>query len=107
MLSEPTTCFRIKRKEIRFHKIGPIMMPKRIGHKISTISLFARVGDKMTKTDTADLVKCASKIYVRTLACDIRHADKYWIRPKMSALRLPFIQCTIFLDNGPFVDIRG
>ena len=25
--------------------------------------LFARVGDKMTKTGTADLMKCASKIY--------------------------------------------
>ena len=30
------------------HKIGPIMMPKRKGYKISTIFLFARVGDKMT-----------------------------------------------------------
>ena len=27
------------------------------------IFLFARVGDKMTKTGTADLMKCASKIY--------------------------------------------
>ena len=25
--------------------------------------VFARVGDKMTKTGTADLMKCASKIY--------------------------------------------
>ena len=30
-LSEPTTCFRITGKEICFHKIGPIMMPKRQG----------------------------------------------------------------------------
>ena len=49
-------------KEICFHKIGWIMMPK-IGYKISTIHLFVRVGDKMTKTGTADLMKCASKIY--------------------------------------------
>ena len=49
-LSEPTTCFRIIGKEISFHKTGPIMMPKRIGNTISTIFLFARVGEKMTKT---------------------------------------------------------
>ena len=36
-LSEPTTCFRIIGKELCFHKTGPIMMPKRIGCKISTI----------------------------------------------------------------------
>ena len=35
-LSEPTTCFRIMGKEI-FHKSGPIIMPKRIGYKISMI----------------------------------------------------------------------
>ena len=38
------------------------MMPKRIGNKIYTI-LFARVGDKLTKTGTANLKKYASKIY--------------------------------------------
>ena len=49
------------------------MMPKRIGYKISTIFLFAHVGDKMTKTGTADLMKCASKIYfLELVACDIR-----------------------------------
>ena len=53
-------------KEICFHKIGPIMMPERIGYKISTIFLFARVGDKMTKTGTTDLMKCASEIYFGT-----------------------------------------
>ena len=36
-LSEPTTCLRIIGKELCFHKTGPIMMPKRIGCKISTI----------------------------------------------------------------------
>ena len=40
-----------------------IMMPKRTGYKISTIFLFARVGDKMIKTGTADRMECASKIY--------------------------------------------
>ena len=50
-------------KEIYFHKIGLIMMPKRIGYTISMIYFFARVGDKMTKTGTADLMKCASKFY--------------------------------------------
>ena len=67
-------------------------MAKRIGYKISTIFLFAHVGDKMLKTGTADLMECASKIYssLELVACDIRHADKYWNRPKMSALRLPF-----------------
>ena len=64
-LSEPTTWFRILEKEICFHKIhvGPIMLPKRIRYKISTIFLFACVRDKMTKTGTADLMKWASKIY--------------------------------------------
>ena len=64
-LSEPTTCFRIIGKEICFHKFGPLMMPKRIGYKISTIFLFlfACVGERMTKTATADSIKCASKIY--------------------------------------------
>ena len=32
------------------------------GYKISMILLFARIGDKMTETGTADLMKCASKI---------------------------------------------
>ena len=53
-------------KELCFHKIGPIMVPKRIGYKIFTIFLFACVRDKMTKTGTADLMKCASKIHFRT-----------------------------------------
>ena len=35
-LSEPTACFRIIGKEI-FHKIGPTVVPKRIGYKISMI----------------------------------------------------------------------
>ena len=47
----------------RNYKTGPIMMPKRIGYKICSFFLSARVGDKMTKTGTADLMKCASKIY--------------------------------------------
>ena len=63
-LSEPTTCFRIIGQELCFHKIGPIMMPKRIGYKISTIFLFVHVRDKMTKTGTAGRMKCASKIYI-------------------------------------------
>ena len=56
-LSEPTTCLRITGKELCFHKIGPIMMPKRIGCKISTMFLFAHAGDKMTKTGIADRMK--------------------------------------------------
>ena len=50
-------------KRICFHKIYPIMIPKSIGYKISTIFLFSCVRDKMTKTDTSDLMKCASKVY--------------------------------------------
>ena len=73
-------------KEICFHIIGPIMMQKRKGHKISTI-FFACVGDKMNKTGTADLMKCASKIYFKNVVCNIHHADKYMIRQKMLALR--------------------
>ena len=65
-LSKPTTCFRIIRREICFYKTSPIMMPKRIGYKISTIFLFARVGDKMAKTGTADRMKCASKSIFRS-----------------------------------------
>ena len=73
-LSEPITCFRIMGKEICFHKIGPIMMPKRIGYKIFLpYFLFARVGDKMTKTGTADLMKCASKSIFRT--CRVRYTS--------------------------------
>ena len=34
----------------------------------------------MTKTGTVDL-------FLELVACNIRHADKYWIRPEMSALR--------------------
>ena len=49
--------FRIVGKEICFHKIGPIKMSKIIGYNISTIFLIC-----MTKTGTADLMKCASKI---------------------------------------------
>ena len=55
--------FQNNGEKLCFHKIGPILMPKRRGYKISTIFLFARVGDKMTKTGTADLMKCASKTY--------------------------------------------
>ena len=36
---EPTTWFRMVGKELCFHKIGPIMMPKSIGYKIFTIFL--------------------------------------------------------------------
>ena len=61
-------------KEICFHKIGPIMMPKRIGYKIFLrYFLFARVGDKMTKTGTADLMKCASKSIFRT--CRVQYTS--------------------------------
>ena len=33
-MPEPTTCFEIIGKKVRFHIIGLIMMPKRIGYKI-------------------------------------------------------------------------
>ena len=42
-LSEPKTSFRIIGKEICFHKIGLIMMPKIIGYKISTIFFYLHV----------------------------------------------------------------
>ena len=55
-LSEPTICFRIMGKEICFHKIGPIMMPKKTRlHDFYDVFFFACVGDKMT-----DHMKCAS-----------------------------------------------
>ena len=50
-------------KKLILKKIGPIMMTKRIGYKISTIFLFARVRDKMTKTSIADLIKWDSTSY--------------------------------------------
>ena len=43
-----------------------------------TFDLHDCVRDMMTKTGTADFMKCASKIYFRT----IHHADKYWIMPE-------------------------
>ena len=46
-----------------FHRIGHKKMPKRIGFMISTIIIRIFVKDKMTKTGTADLLKCTSKIY--------------------------------------------
>ena len=70
-------------KEICFHKIGLIMMPKRKGYKISTIFLFARLGDMMTKNWYNPLQNLILELVTR----DIHHADKYWIRPKMSVLR--------------------
>ena len=48
----------------RNHRLGPIMMPKKKKPtRFLRYFLFARVGDKMTKTGTADLMKCAPKIY--------------------------------------------
>ena len=67
-LSEPTTGFRIMGKEICFHRIGPIMILKRICYTISTIFFIC--------------VYRRQKSIFKT-----RHADKYWIRPKMLALR--------------------
>ena len=55
-LSEPTTCFRMIGKEICVQKVGPVKMQKGIGYKIC---------DKMTKTGTADRMKCSSKIYFK------------------------------------------
>ena len=50
--------------------------------------LFARVGDKMTKTGTADLMKCASKIYFYKWSLTIHITQtSIWIRPQMSVLR--------------------
>ena len=44
----------------------------------------------MTKTGTAKSHEMRFKnLFLEFVACDIRHADKYWIRPKMSAPRLP------------------
>ena len=40
----------------------------------------------MTKTGTADKMRFQN-LPLELVACDIRHTDKYWIRPKMSALR--------------------
>ena len=59
-LPEPTTCF----EKVRFHKIGLIMMPKRIGYKIYTMFLiYTCKRHKMTKTGKAYLMKCTSIIY--------------------------------------------
>ena len=72
-----------------FSQIGSIMMPKRTGYKISMTFLFAHIGDKMTKTGTADLMK---NLFLKIIACVICH----WFSPKMSALRLPFSQCSFY-----------
>ena len=54
----------------------------------------------MTKTGTADLMKCASKIH----ACDIHHADKYWI---IVGQKVAFLTVyTMFLEKYPFVYLR-
>ena len=53
----------------------------------------------MTKTGTADLMKCASKIEL--IACDIHHADKYWITAGQKVTFLTVY--TMFLEKYPFV----
>ena len=65
------------------------------------------------QTGTADLKKCASKIHFRTVACDIHHADKYWISskgnlsnsvynvPRKISICLPMRSSNIYWDMGP------
>ena len=90
-LSEPTTCFRIMRKEICFHKIS-LMMPKRIGYKISTIFFICtcRRQDDQNWYSWSREVRFKN-LFLELVACDIRHADKYWIRPKMSSAEVAFL----------------
>ena len=85
-------------KEICFHKIGPIMMPKRIGYEISTIFFYLHV------------TKIVGNLFLELVACDIPHADKYWIRQKIvlsgrksnaSAILYLFLSPTRQVDEDP------
>ena len=103
---EPTTWFRIGGKELCFHKIIPIMMPKIIGYKIFVRYFWcACVRDKMTKTGTTDLMKCASKINFRTrrVRCTSCRQVLDHSRPKGNLLTV----YTMFLEKYPFVYLRN
>ena len=99
-------------KELCFHKIDPIMMPKSIGYKIFTIFLICMCE---TKTGTADLMKCVSKIHFRTRR--VRQTSRRQVldhsRPKGNlsnsvynvprkiAICLPKGSSNIYWDIGP------
>ena len=74
--------FRNNRKKVRFHKIGLIMIPKRIGYKIYTMFLIyscKRQDDQNWYTISHEMQ--FDNLILELVACDKRHADKYWTRP--------------------------
>ena len=71
--------FRNNGKKVRFHKIGLIMMPKRIGYKIYTMFLIytcKRQDDQNWYSISHEMH--FDNLFLELVACDIRHADKYW-----------------------------
>ena len=69
-------------------KIGPIMMPEKIGYTISKIFFIRtcmRQDDQNWYSWSHEM--CFKNLFLELVACDIPHADKYWIWPKMLALR--------------------
>ena len=102
---EPTTWFRIMGKELCFHKIGPIMMPKRIGYKIFTIFFYLHVWETRWPKQVQQISWNALLKYILELvASDIHHADKYWI---IVGQKVTFLTVyTMFLEKYPFVYLR-
>ena len=82
-----------KWEKILRNQIVPIMMPNRIGYKISTvlfICTYRRQDDQNWYSWSHEMR--FKNYFLELVSCDIhvRHADKYWIRPNMLALRWPF-----------------
>ena len=74
--------FRNNGKKVRFHKIGLIMMPKRIGYTIYTMFLIytcKRQDDQNWYSISHEMH--FDNLFLELVACDIHHADKYWTRP--------------------------
>ena len=82
-LSEPIACFRIMGKEICFHKIGPIMMPKWIGYKISMIFFICKCrwqDDQNWYSWSHEM--CFKNLFLELVTCDVRNADNYGLCQK-------------------------
>ena len=80
-LPEPTTCFEIMGEKVRFHKIGLIMMPKRIGYKIYTMFLIytcKRQDEKLVHYNLSQEMHF-DNLFLELVACDIpyRLGHKY------------------------------
>ena len=80
--------FQKNGKRFFFHKIGTIMMPKRIGYIISMICFICTCrGQDDQNWYSWSHETCFKNLFYELVACYIRHADKYWIKPKMLVLR--------------------